>query len=308
MGTTWHLSYLDPPPGLTPEQVRQGLVEQLALVDGSMSTFRTDSEISRFNASAAQTWFDVSAVFLHVLAAALDVGQRSDGAFDITVAPLVDLWGFGPAGAVVEPPAESDIASALTRVGQGRLLLDSEHSRIKKLVDLSLDVSSLAEGYAVDRMAQWLLEQHVTRFMVELGGELRLSGLSGRDDPWRIAIEQPDDAAGAAAATLQLTDVAVSTSGDYHKYFEANGRRYSHLIDPRTGSPVAHDLVSVTVVHPDCMLADAWSTALTILSADAAMSVARTQGLAVYFIRRIDGGFVHSHTPQFAPFLVDATP
>jgi len=306
MGTTWHLSYLDAPPDVSPDQVQQGFAELLERINRSMSTYRDDSEISRFNALDANTWFTTSAEFFSVLETALDVGERSNGAYDVTVAPLVNLWGFGPGGGTSERPDEGAIAAARARVGQAHLNLDRQHSAVMKRVDLSVDFSSLAKGYAVDQLAQWLLDHGITRFMVEVGGELRLAGLSGRGDPWRIGIEQPQDGARALAATLQLTNVGMATSGDYRNYFEVDGRRYSHLIDPRNGHPVAHDLVSVTVVHPDCMLADAWATALTVLGAEQAMSVALAQGLAVYFIQRVDGELVHSHSPQFAPYLAEA--
>ena len=164
-------------------------------------------------------------------------------------------------------------------------------------------MSSLAKGYAVDRVAEWLSAQGIRRYMVEVGGEMRLSGLSGRGDPWRIAIEEPKTSERSIAITLSLTDMAIATSGDYRNYFEAEGRRYSHSIDPKTGYPVTHDLVSVTVVHQSCMMADAWATALTVLGAEKAMAVAQAQGLAVYFIRRLDDEFVHSHTPLFSAYL-----
>jgi thiamine biosynthesis lipoprotein len=308
MGTTWHLSYLDPPPDLSPAQVQQGFSELLESINRSMSTYRDDSEISRFNALSPGIWFITSPEFFHVLTSALDVGQHSQGAYDVTVAPLVNLWGFGPGGATSQRPDTSAIAAARALVGQGHLRLDAQNSAVMKHANIAIDFSSLAKGYAVDQLAQWLLDHGIDRFMVEVGGELRLAGLSGRGDPWRIGIEQPDNSGRAVAATIQLTDVGMATSGDYRNYFEVDGQRFSHLIDPRTGYPVAHDLVSVTVVHPDCMLADAWATALTVLGAEQAMSVARARGLAVYFIRRVDDGYAHSHTPQFDPYLVeDAT-
>jgi thiamine biosynthesis lipoprotein len=306
MGTTWHLSYLDSPQDVTPEQVQQGFTEVLERINDSMSTYREDSEISRFNAREPNSWVTTSPAFFHVLTTALDVGKRSEGAYDVTVAPLVNLWGFGPGPATSQRPDNAAIAAARERVGQQHLRMDNQNFSVLKETALSLDFSSLAKGYAVDELAKWLLDHGIERFMVEVGGELRLAGMSGRGDPWRIGIEQPDDSGRAVAATLQLTNVGMATSGDYRNYFEVDGRRYSHLIDPRTGYPVAHDLVSVTVVHPDCMLADAWATALTVLGAEQAMSVAQAQGLAVYFIRRVDDGFVHSHTPLFAPYLVEA--
>lgn len=308
MGTTWHVSYVAPPKGLSQAQVQQGIQAQLDNINRSMSTYIADSEISKLNALAPNTWFDSSPDFFRVLTTALEVGRLSEGAYDVTVAPLVNLWGFGPQGSTVEQPSASSIAESRKMVGQQNVRVDSDSRRVLKLSALSLDFSSLAKGYAVDKVADWLLEQGIVNYMVEVGGELRLSGLSARGDPWRIAIEQPDNAGRAVAATLNLTDVALATSGDYRNYFEVDGQRYSHLIDPRTGYPVAHDLVSVTVVHSNCMLADAWATALTVLGAEQAMSVAQAQGLAVYFIRKVDGDFAHSHTPQFSPYIVEDAP
>lgn len=303
MGTTWHVSYISPRRGPGPDLLQQGIETQLERVNRSMSTYLDDSEISRFNALAPNTWFKPSPEFFSVLTTALDVGGNSEGAYDVTVAPLVALWGFGHEGLIEVPPAPQEIAALMGRVGQGNIQLDTENRSVMKMRDLSLDFSSLAKGYGVDRVAQWLLEQGVERFMVEVGGELRLSGLSGRGDPWRIAIEQPESSEYSVAGALSLTDVAVATSGDYRNYFEVGGRRYSHSIDPRTGYPVMHDLVSVTVVHTSAMIADAWATALIVLGAEQAMTVALAQGLAVYFIRRTEDGFVHSYTPLFSGYL-----
>ena len=303
MGTTWHVSYIGGLPGITQKQLQQGIEAQLEQVNRVMSTYINDSEISRFNALAPHHSFESSPEFFTVLSVALDVGQKSEGTYDVTVMPLVNLWGFGPKGITDTAPDAGDIAKLLEQVGQNNIRLDSENLSVMKLHDLSLDFSSLAKGYAVDKVAQWLSAQGIHRFMVEVGGEMRMSGLSGRSDPWRIAIEQPDSSGRSVAVTIGLSDAAVATSGDYRNYFEADGRRYSHIIDPRTGYPVTQDLVSVTVVHPSSMIADAWATALTVLGAERAMAVAQEQGLAVYFIRRVDDTFVHSHTPLFAAYL-----
>ena len=268
-----------------------------------MSTYREDSEITRFNASAPHRWFEVSSDFYTVLSTAMVVGRESHVAFDVTVAPLVDLWGFGPGRVVDVPPEQELIAQLVSQVGQDNLRLDGESRAVMKLTELSLDFSSLAKGYAVDLVSLWLLEQGVGRFLVEVGGEVRLSGASGRGDPWRLAIEQPESGRRSIATAISLTDVAVATSGDYRNFFEVDGRRYSHSIDPRTGRPVEHDLASVTVVHPSAMLADAWATALTVIGAEQGMMVAQAQGLAVYFIRSSGDGFISSHSAAFARYL-----
>jgi thiamine biosynthesis lipoprotein len=306
MGTTWHVSYIEPSAGLSPDQLQSGIEGLLEQINLSMSTYLGDSQISQFNALETNTWFKATPDFFQVLSAALEVGRQSEGAYDITVAPLVELWGFGPGGVISRPPTEQEVAALMGRIGQGNLRLDSQNVSVMKLSDLSLDFSSLAKGYGVDRIAQWLREKGVDRFMVEVGGEMRLSGLSGRGDLWRIAIEQPENIGRSVATAINLTGTAVATSGDYRNYFEADGQRYSHMIDPRSGYPITHDLVSVTVVHPSCMTADAWATALAVLGAKRAMVVAQAQGLAVYFIRRVGDELVHSHTPLFADYLVPA--
>ena len=303
MGTSWHLSYVAPAVDVDRSVVQAGVEAQLEQVEQSMSTYRDDSEISRFNRAPVDTWFAVSGEFYSVLSAALAVGRDSAGAYDVTVAPLVDLWGFGPSMGAAELPGNEAINALLPLVGQQQLRLDGEALRIRKPVALTLDFSSIAKGFAVDQVANWLLSQGIDRFLLEVGGEMRMSGLSHRGDPWHVAVEQPDSAKRDVAAALSVSDRAVATSGSYRNYFEMDGRRYSHSIDPRTGRPVIHDLVSVTVIHNSAMMADAWATALTVLGADQAMAVAREQGLAVYFMRRNEMGLQHSHTTEFVPFL-----
>ena len=303
MGTTWHVTYIEDRGGIKQELLQAGIEQLLEEVEHSMSTYRDESEISRLNAAPTNTWFAVSARFYSVLSTALHIGRQSEGAYDVTVAPLVDLWGFGPGPQTVAPPSQQAIDSALAQVGQHKLRLDGDARAVMKLSSTTVDLSSIAKGFGVDLVAAWLLEQGVQRFLVEVGGEMKMSGNSGRGDPWRIAIERPDSAGQDVAAAISLTDVAIATSGDYRNYFEMDGRRYSHTIDPRTGYPVAHDLVSVTVAHPSAMLADAWATALTVLGAEQAMVTAHTLGLAVYFIRRVGDGFERSYTTAFAGYL-----
>ena len=277
-------------------------------VNSSMSTYRADSEISRFNALPVDEWFDVSPDFYTVLSTAMAIGWQSHGAYDVTVAPLVDLWGFGPQGPVAAPPSDDTVTDVLERVGQDHLRLDGEGQRLLKRSPVTLDFSSIAKGFGVDRVAQWLSAQGVARYLVEVGGEMRLAGLSARGDPWRIAIERPDSGDRGVEQAIRLTDTGVATSGDYRNFFEIDGQRFSHSIDPRRGYPVAHDLVSVTVVHPSAMIADGWATALVVLGYEDAMAVAQEQGLAVYFIRRQGEAFSDSHTPAFEPYLESAEP
>lgn len=308
MGTTWHVTYIAPDNGFSRQAVQQGIEERLAEVNQSMSTYLPDSEISQFNAAAVATDYVVSADFFEVLATAVEIGGQTHGAYDVTVAPLVDLWGFGPAGAIQQAPAIIEIQAALAHTGQHNLRLDAAKVSLRKESEVSLDFSSLAKGFAVDKVARWLQTEGVTDYLVEVGGEMKLAGNSARGDLWQIAIEQPDVAVRSVAAALRLTDMAMATSGDYRNFFEVDGKRFSHTLDPRTGYPVNHDLVSVTVVHPSAMVADAWATALTVLGGEEAMLLAEASALAVYFIREIEGEFIHSHTSSLAPFLAELEP
>ena len=304
MGTSWHVT-LVPTAGMPARaELQAGIQAQLERVNQSMSTYREDSEISRFNALAPDTWFEVSEDFHAVLSTAMAVGWQSEGAYDVTVAPLVDLWGFGPAGQVGAPPADDRITDVLENVGQDYLRLDGEGGyRLLKTRPVSLDFSSIAKGYGVDLVARWLDARGLDRYLVEVGGEMRLAGMSGRGDPWRVAIERPESALRTAEQAISVTDVAIATSGDYRNYFEVDGQRFSHSIDPRRGYPVSHDLVSVTVLDNSAMRADAWATALVVLGQERAMAVATQQGLAVYFIQRQGDTLHSSHSPAFAPFL-----
>ena len=304
MGTTWHVTYVAPASGVDSVLVQAAIEERLEQVVQSMSTYRADSEISRFNAAPLNTWFAVTPEFYKVLSSALAIGRQSGAAYDVTVGSLVDLRGFGPNMTQQTPPAAEVNEALLLQVGQQQLRVNVETLSVMKLADVALDFSSIAKGFGVDQVADWLDSQGIVRYLVEVGGEMRMSGLSHRGDAWHVAIEQPDIAQRSVAAALTVTDQAVATSGDYRNYFEMDGQRYSHSIDPRSGWPVAHDLVSVTVIHPSAMMADAWATALLVLGAEEAMVVAQEQGLAVYLIRRKGTEYEHSHTPEFTPFLV----
>lgn len=305
MGTTWHVTYS--PAGelrdVSPGDVQQAIAEVLDDVNHSMSTYRTDSEISRFNQASPAQWFTVSEQFMTVLQAAINIGDNSEGAYDVTVGPLVNLWGFGPDASSDTVPAEAELKRVRGQIGQSHLTVDKPAHKILKSVPLSLDFSSIAKGYGVDRVADWLGSSGVKDYLVEVGGEMRLLGKNPSGSSWRIAIEQPDSTVGSVATAISLSNAAVATSGDYRNYFEVNGKRYSHTIDPRTGYPITHDLVSVTVVHASAMVADGWATAFMVMGAHQAMEVALEQHLAVYLIQRAANDHYSSYSPEFAQYL-----
>ena len=302
LGTSWHVTIASNDQTEIDSAALQALVQgQLDRVNRSMSTYLPDSEINRFNASSVGVWQEPSADFLTVLDAALAIGTATEGAYDITVGPLVDLWGFGPGEPRTGIPSRIAVAQAKEQVGQAKVERDGVRAR--RMKNVSLDFSSIAKGYAVDLVAEALGHIGVTHYMVEVGGEMRVAGMSPRGDAWRVAIEQPNPERREVARAISITDVAVATSGDYRNYFDLDGERYSHTIDPRTGYPVRHDLVSVTVIDDSTMLADAWATALTVLGGEEAYALAEEKNLAVYFIRSTADSFVASYTAAFEPFL-----
>jgi thiamine biosynthesis lipoprotein len=301
LGTSWHIT-LVPVDSEIDEATVLALVEgQLNRVNSSMSTYLPASEINRFNASTVGTWQKPSADFLMVLDAAIEIGNKTAGGYDITVGPLVDLWGFGPGEPRVGMPSRAAVSKAKEQVGLGSLEREGDSAR--RLKAIQLDFSSIAKGYAVDLVAEALLANGIDNFLVELGGEMRVAGISPRGGPWRVAIEQPIAERREVATAINLSDQSVATSGDYRNYFDLKGKRYSHTIDPRTGYPVRHDLVSVTVVHDSAMLADAWATALTVMGAEGAAKLAEEQQLAVYFIRSEGDNYIASHSIAFGPYL-----
>ncbi|KGE03362.1 FAD:protein FMN transferase [Pseudohaliea rubra] len=305
MGTSWHVTV---PGGAAAESaLTAGIESELEAINDSMSTWREDSEISRFNRLPPGEAMTISPRFAAVLAGALAIGDASAGAYDVTVGPLVDLWGFGPDGPGKGIPAAASLAETRARVGQKKLDWDPEARRLAKRGPVALDFSSIAKGYAVDRVAELLAGRGFADYLVEIGGEMRVAGRSPRGDAWRVAVERPEAGGRSIARGLALFDAGIATSGDYRNFFTVNGVRYSHMIDPRTGTPVTHDVVSVTVIHESCMLADGWATALAVLGREAALRVATEAGLAVYLLARQGEGFREYNTPAFAPYLADET-
>ncbi len=301
MGTTWTLRVAPREHGADAGAIRRLVEAALAEVDESMSTYRHDSSVSRFNATTSTDWIDVPESLAEVVAEAQCIGAATGGALDLTVAPLVRLWGFGSAEPRLEPPADEDVAAALVRSGTSGLAVRLEPPALRKRTpELTLDLDAIAPGYAVDLVSKRLEEAGFHDYMVEIGGELRVLGRNAEGLPWRIGIEQPDESGRSVVRVLELEGMAVSTSGDYRDFFVAEGRRYSHTLDPRTGRPVAHDLASVTVLRPTATEADGLSTALMVLGPDAGFELAERMGWAVLFIERSEAGFAQRETTAFA--------
>jgi thiamine biosynthesis lipoprotein len=303
MGTTYSIKVTGVEKSqFDPAALQSGIDEVLTTVNQQMSMYIPNSEISRFNRSRTTDWFDISADTALVLDTALKVSRQSNGAFDITVGPLINLWGFGIKRRE-EIPEKSAIKEALKKIGYQHLSVRLDPPAVKKAIpELYCDLSAIAKGYGVDRVAKFLESRGIARYMVEIGGEVRTRGKNPQNRWWRIGIVSPNHFFGLQKI-VYLKDTAMATSGDYRNYFEKDGVRYSHTIDPRTGRPITHHLASVTVIHPSCTMADALATAIDVQGPQKGYDLAIRQNLPTYFIIRRDNGFEEKMTPQFSKFL-----
>lgn len=300
MGTTYHVTVtVDPDPD-TSIVILAAIDTVLRRVDDWMSTYRPDSEISRFNDFTGSGWFAVSPETAQVISAALRVSADSAGAFDVTVGPLVDLWGFGAGKPPAAVPDEQAIALAREAAGYGKLVVSEDPPALKKEhPGLRVDLAAIAKGFGVDSIAQALDELGIESYLVEIGGEVRARGVKPDGNHWRVGIESPLDDERRVREAVELRDMSLATSGDYRRFFMAEGKRFSHTIDPRTGRPVDHALASVTIVAEDCMTADALATVMMVLGPDEGGVLAREEELAALFLIRREDGFERRATPAF---------
>lgn len=304
MGTSYTVKLVALPAELKPERIQAEIDAILERINRQMSTYLNDSELSQFNRSRETSWIDASEELVNVLKQAQQVSALSNGAFDVTVGPLVNLWGFGPSPGMDRVPSEQDIREARSRVGYRELEVRSSPAAIRKdRPDLYVDLSAIAKGYAVDAVAQHLQALQIENYMVEIGGEIRAKGRNARDVFWRIAIEKPSSGSRSLHSVIELDNVGIATSGDYRNYFEQEGGRYSHTIDPRTGRPVTHKLASVTVADPSTMHADVMATALMVLGPQAGYRFAEQHKLAAFFIVKSEDGFYDKATTAFQEYL-----
>lgn len=311
MGTTWSVKLVTPVAS-DGRSLQDAIQQRLDTVVAQMSTWEPDSDLSRYNQAAAGTWIHLKPEFATVLTRALALARDSGGAYDPTVGPLVNLWGFGPDRARNEPPSADAIAAMKARIGWQRIVFDAAHARLQQPGGLYLDLSSVAKGFAVDDVSDYLLAQGHADSLVEVGGELRGRGHKPDGSDWNVAIERPGSGAeeavigangiadGDASAVLAIGDRALATSGDYRHVFEKDGQFYSHHIDPRSGYPVPHALASVSVIAATCLEADPLGTTLTVLGPDEGLRWATERGIAALFVLRTSTGYEQRMTPAFA--------
>jgi thiamine biosynthesis lipoprotein len=300
MGTTYSVKAVHVAPDVDTGQLKADIDAVLREVNDHMSTYEESSELSRFNRSRSTNWVSVSTRLLSVVREALRVSDLSAGAFDVTVGPVVNLWGFGPGPGRDDAPSEAQIQAAVAKVGYDQLhVRDSPPAIRKDHPDLYVDLSAIAKGYGVDQVAACLESHGIENYLVEVGGELRAKGNRGAGMPWRIGIERPTAAIRTVEEIIYIREGAVATSGNYRNFFEAGGERFTHEIDPRTGRPVTHNLASVTVVSPSAMHADAMATALMILGPESGFQLAEGENLAAFFVVKEDRGFRERSTSAF---------
>jgi len=310
MGTSWRATLVDPPAAAS--DLQREVQEILNRVDQRMSTYQTDSELSVFNRSQSTGPHPMSEETLEVLAVALRFAELTDGALDPTVLPLVNLWGFGPAGMRPGVPSRSEIELAQSQTGWRRIEIDAEAGTLAKHDPaIQLDLSAVAKGYGVDAVCERLIELGCENFFIEVGGEVRTGGTNAKGKAWRVGIDKPSLMAAPGQAmhqVVELADRALATSGDYRNFREFDGVRYSHTIDPFTGRPVNHQLASASVIAPSCMTADAVATAISVLGPERGWEL--VQGLedveVLIVSRQADGPLLERQTPGFAALL--ATP
>jgi len=285
-GTTYHIKMVLSSPDLKLDDLHKAVEETLADIDVKLSNYREDSEISKLNREKTTQWLPVSKEIADLLAIAKVVSANSNGCLDLTIKPLFDLWGFSKHEMKV--PEQNDIVKALTHVGMDKIELDQGQSRLlKKDPEVGIDLSSIAQGYSVGAVANLLEAKGIQNYMVEIGGEMKVKGRKANGDEWRIAIEKPTPFSREVQKIIAINQVngeAVTTSGTYRNFFEENGKVYSHIINPKTGKPVDHNLLSVTVLHDDPTWADAWDTALLCMGEDEGYHAAEFNHLRVLFI------------------------
>lgn len=300
MGTTYRVkAVIDPGEA---DSLAEDVAAIVARIDALMSTYRPQSELSRFNASSGRGWVGVSADTHAVISAANATAAASEGAFDVTVGPLVNLWGFGSQGRAGAPPSDEAIADVAARIGHARLEAAAGTRAVRKSrPGVYADLSGIAKGYAVDRLAGRLDAGGVESYLVEIGGELRARGRKPDGGAWRVGIERPSRGRRVPLAVLDVEDRAIATSGDYRNFFTSpSGQVFSHTIDPTTGHPVTHDLASVTVVARTAMEADSLSTAMMVMGHERGLELAREAGAAALFLVRDGTELVEHQSAGFA--------
>ncbi|NDV98852.1 FAD:protein FMN transferase [Yangia sp. PrR002] len=303
MGTSYSIAAIDHSNKIDKAELQKAVDASLAQVNAQMSNWDSSSEISRFNAAGATDNFAVSHEVAHVMKAAQEINAATDGRFDVTVGPLLDLWGFGAGKTRADMPSDSEIAQALACCGQTQSVNVGDRALQKMRPDAEVYLSAIGKGFGIDQVSRTLASFGITDYMVEVGGDLYTAGKNPDGQPWHIGIETPEAFNRGVQQVVAVSDMGMATSGDYRNFFDYEGKRYSHIIDATTGRPVNHSTASVTVMTENAMLADAWATALLVLGRERGLEIANERDMAVLFIDRAgeagDKGFKLTPSKRF---------
>lgn len=292
MGTTYSVRLAAMPEGKVLETIREKVDQRLADVNRLMSNWDPESEISRFNASDSTDWFPVSVETVTVVAAAQETSRATEGAFDVTVGPLIDLWGFGPAGRRTEAPAAAEIEALKEYVGYEKLDVQLDPPALRKQhPKLTINLSAIAKGYGVDVVGETLESEGLTNYLVEIGGEVRTRGKKSDGTKWKIGVERPESGVRTLEEVVELEDDTLASSGDYRNFYEQEGSRFSHTLDPATLRPIDHSMAAVTVFSENTMLADARATAIMVLGPDRGYDYVKSLDLPAMLIVHEGDGF-----------------
>ncbi len=304
MGTRYNVKVVTKAQDVDQAQLQQRIDATLVDFNFIMSTYIKDSELSRLNKAPEGGWLSVGPSLYYLLDMSKQMSELTDGAFDVTVGPLVNLWGFGPDKTGGTLPSEEKLAEVKQRVGHHLFALDLEKSSIRRDADIYIDLSAIAKGYACDVLAGLLTEQGFSDFMVEIGGEIALKGRNAQGDLWTIGVEKPTLGHEGAVQAITVSNAGLATSGDYRNYKEVAGQRYSHTIDPASGRPITHTLASVTVIAPTAAEADALATAINVMGPEKGMAFAEKHGLAVYMLVHEAESFASRYSIAFEKYLL----
>lgn len=302
IGTTYSIIYLDSDKPLSTEQLGSEFNALIDAANQSMSTYHKTSEITKFNQMKSTDPVKASQTFRKVVAEGIRLNEFTSGSLDITLKPLSGLWGFGPNHVPHKIPTDAALAEVRAKTGVNNLVIDGEMLS-KKIVDLEVDLNTIGKGFLVDQTAQLLESHNIKHYLVEIGGEMRLRGHNGKNQPWKIGVINPAGGTPKAQRAVYPGNNGAATSGDYYQYFEENGVRYSHILDPVTGRPISHNLASVTVFHPSSMTADGLATAIMVMGADKGLALAEKHKIAIYLIIRDGDKFVSKMSTVFEPHL-----
>lgn len=304
MGTGYNVKYIVQDEQPTVGELQNEIDKVLEKVNDEMSTYRDDSELSRFNQHTSNEPFSVSNDTATVVREALRINKLTEGAMDVTVGPIVNLWGFGPEDRPDIVPTAEQLEKRRTITGIQHLS-ETGDTLIKDIPELYVDLSSIAKGRGTDEVADYLESVGIHNYMVEVGGEIRVKGKNRDGVAWRIAVEKPVVNQRSIENIIEPGDMAIATSGDYRNYFEENGVRYSHIINPKTGHPISNKVVSVTVLNPSCMTADGLSTGLMVLGEKEGLRIANQHNIPVLYIVKTEDGFKEFSSEAFKPYLKD---